>query len=58
MHLRDEEAFLAIMREKYDLEIDEVEFVEDDTDVTSEEVIYKCIMFRLLTIIINARVFA
>lgn len=39
MHLRDEEAFLAIMREKYDLEIDEVEFVEDDTDVTSEEVL-------------------
>ena len=30
MHLRDEEAFLAIMSDKHEVEIDEMEFVEDE----------------------------
>ncbi len=40
MHLRDEEAFVALMGEKHDLEIDEIEFVEEDADISPEEVVY------------------
>lgn len=52
MHLRNEEEFLAVMRAKHDLEIDEVEFVEDTTDVTHEEVLYTHTKYHLLTLLL------